>query len=546
MKRTWNNHRNRIRVFSVIALVAVVLAGAGRASSADAPAVNDAATLGPLVDEATIVVVKIDTAKLALPELAKLAETSDDLAEQISDAVRWIESFRAATGGEPVYATLSIPRSAKDRWFYLCARQSPRLDSEALSRLCDELQTSGPLEYGARLGGRFNALARAAEHAGLIVTTPDGSTDVKAAVTRIVPVERPELAAAFEVVKDWPIQILLLPPEYVRRTMRELMPTLPRHLGGGPSDVLTDGLVWAAVGIDPARLDGELIVQSRSAEAVGRLAEYLPTMLRSACNELPGVGEHIRPEIIKAHATLAPLMKAQVEGDRLRLRLGEPGATEAGLRLVARTVAATHDAIGHRTRIDQFKQIMLGMHNYHDRHRSFPPGERDRDKDGKSGLSWRVHILPQLDQYQLYKEFRLDEPWDSPHNRKLIEKMPAIYRSGRRGIKPGHTTYLAPAGEDTVAGQKVPVSIRDMTDGTTNTIMVVEVKPEWAVPWTAPDDYAFDPKDPARGLEIGPNGAFMAALGDASVSFFRGGLKPTLLLHLFQKSDGQPVNEAFE
>jgi hypothetical protein len=188
---------------------------------------------------------------------------------------------------------------------------------------------------------------------------------------------------------------------------------------------------------------------------------------------------------------------------------------------------------------------MLGMHNYHDAHRSFPPGKKARDKDGKSGLSWRVHILPYVDEMKLYRQFHLDEPWDSPHNKKLIAKMPHIYASGRHGIKPGHTTFLAPVGEDTVAGQKEPVSIRMMTDGTTNTVMVVEVKPEWAVPWTAPDDYTFDPKDPARGLEVNSDDAVTTALGDGSVHFVRASIKPELWLWLFQKSDGKPINEVF-
>ena len=72
------------------------------------------------------------------------------------------------------------------------------------------------------------------------------------------------------------------------------------------------------------------------------------------------------------------------------------------------------------------KQIALALHNYHDQHNSFPPAF-SQGKDGKPLLSWRVLILPFLDQQQaLYDQFHLDEAWDSPHNRTLIAKMPAV------------------------------------------------------------------------------------------------------------------------
>ena len=77
--------------------------------------------------------------------------------------------------------------------------------------------------------------------------------------------------------------------------------------------------------------------------------------------------------------------------------------------------------------INNLKQIGLAMHNYHAMHKTFPPAYTV-DKAGKPLLSWRVLILPYLEQDALYKEFHLDEPWDSEHNRALIDRMPATYR----------------------------------------------------------------------------------------------------------------------
>ena len=66
------------------------------------------------------------------------------------------------------------------------------------------------------------------------------------------------------------------------------------------------------------------------------------------------------------------------------------------------------------------------MHNYHDTYGTFPPAATTDGAD-KPLLSWRVAILPFLEQQPLYEQFHLDEPWDSPHNKTLIEQMPQVY-----------------------------------------------------------------------------------------------------------------------
>ena len=66
----------------------------------------------------------------------------------------------------------------------------------------------------------------------------------------------------------------------------------------------------------------------------------------------------------------------------------------------------------------------------------------EKQKDVERGLSWRVALLPYLGYRNLYEQFRHDEPWDSPHNRKLIAKMPPVYES-QAGLPEGKTTYVA-------------------------------------------------------------------------------------------------------
>ena len=105
------------------------------------------------------------------------------------------------------------------------------------------------------------------------------------------------------------------------------------------------------------------------------------------------------------------------------------------LAILAFFVAANHaladdeiDAARRAQSMNNLKQFALAMHNYHDTNGKFPAAS-SFDKDGKPLLSWRVHVLPYLEQAELYKQFHLDEPWDSEHNKKLIEKMPNVLAS---------------------------------------------------------------------------------------------------------------------
>src|SRR5262249_33469945 len=139
------------------------------------------------------------------------------------------------------------------------------------------------------------------------------------------------------------------------------------------------------------------------------------------------------------------------------------------------------------------KQIGLAFHNYNDVYGKLPPAAI-HDKNGKPLLSWRVAILPFIEQDNLYKQFHLDEPWDSPHNLKLIQTMPRTYALPNDKTKHAlpSTYYVGLVGNHAAfemqGGLSIPASF---PDGTSNTIWVVEGATP--VPWTKPEDINYDP-----------------------------------------------------
>ncbi|WP_422923577.1 DUF1559 domain-containing protein [Singulisphaera sp. PoT] len=204
--------------------------------------------------------------------------------------------------------------------------------------------------------------------------------------------------------------------------------------------------------------------------------------------------------------------------------------------------------------VTNLKRIGLAFHNFHAATEAFP-ASATRDKDGKPLLSWRVAILPYLEQAELYNQFHLDEPWDSPHNKPLLQRMPKTYELPGARAQAGMTFYRTFAGSHSVfdPSSGTGTTIAQVTDGTSGTVAVVEARD--AVPWTKPDaELEVDAENVNNFIASRPvsqlgghfPGGFNMLLLDGSVRFVKETINVNTLRSLITKDLGEVIsNDAY-
>ncbi len=217
--------------------------------------------------------------------------------------------------------------------------------------------------------------------------------------------------------------------------------------------------------------------------------------------------------------------------------------------LLLPAIQAAREAARRNVSLNNIRQIMIALLN-HEAARKRLPAQANYGPDGKPLLSWRVHILPYIEQAVLYKQFHLDEPWDSEHNKQLIPLMPEVYRdpSSKLTASDGRTHYLGAAGEGMIFDPKIKDgrSLRTITDGTSNTIAIVQVDDSHAVEWTRPDDWELDENEPFAGLgRMHPGNIFLAGFCDGHVIAVSTSVELSVLKALVSAAGGEPLGGGF-
>jgi hypothetical protein len=185
------------------------------------------------------------------------------------------------------------------------------------------------------------------------------------------------------------------------------------------------------------------------------------------------------------------------------------------------------------------KRIGLACHYYHDAHGHLPSNVLDAK--GKPLLSWRVLLLPYLKEEKLSQQFKMDEAWDGPTNKPLLEKMPKVFAPVRVKGRLGMTFYQGFSGPDAIFDPKTSeVRLAQVADGTANTCLAVEAGT--AVEWTKPADLPFDPKKELPKLGGLFDGEFNMLMCDGSVMAVRKDYHAETMKNVVMKNDGTVIN----
>jgi hypothetical protein len=205
---------------------------------------------------------------------------------------------------------------------------------------------------------------------------------------------------------------------------------------------------------------------------------------------------------------------------------------------------------------NNLKQIGLALHYYVETYGRLPPAVV-RGQDGQPLYSWRVSLLPFLEHDSLYRQFKLEEPWDGPHNKQFLAKMPKVYAlpwGESAASAEGQTRYQVFVGPGT-AFERDGLTWDDFPDSLADTLLAVEGGE--AVPWTKPADLPYEPGKPLPPLggavtkpvhflcyPIWRRPGFTACFADSSVRFIRGDTDEEVLRALITRNGGEKVHRA--
>jgi prepilin-type processing-associated H-X9-DG protein len=340
----------------------------------------------------------------------------------------------------------------------------------------------------------------------------------------------------------------------------------------------------------------------QDAKPVAETLQAMVTLGKNAAQGLrqefphPAAGAEGLDWLLQAAGSL--LEKAQVETSEGFVHLGASAPIDLaeGIRVLKPAVRTARAEARRFQSVNNIKQIGLAFHNYHNAKGHFPAAVNYGGKSKKVPYSWRVAILPYLEQQELYNAYNFDEPWDGPNNRKLIDKMPATYSyPGVEGTLPksGYCSYFAFTGPSTalsvgappgrmlpggagmsaiIQGRANPPRVNsgqrqgpgapsntppaqpgnapvpdgpvysNFTDGTSNTIMAVEARRE--IPWTKPEDIPFDPRGAPNVGEVGgfTEEGFNALFADGSVRYIKRSINPIVLKALITRDAGEVIS----
>ena len=321
----------------------------------------------------------------------------------------------------------------------------------------------------------------------------------------LAPVTDSPILDALKSVAGAEIKVAAAIPEQVRQMLRSA--PMPPDVPAEVRNVLlfaAQRIDWVSAAISlapfigtepPENSDVLMTVKMKNAADARMILGMLENLIEFGVNsaqfmmnmEMRDAEFYIPPLAFQFAKGLLRTLLPDVEEDKLIFRIkanvgGPPqvviGTAGIGTALLLPAVQAAREAARRMQCANHIKQIVLAIHNYHDTYDALPP-LYTVDTDGKPLHSWRVLLLPFIEQTALYEMIRLDEPWNSPHNRQFHSfRVPVYTCPSNPG---GGCCYSAIAGHGFVPNTKGDLrrgehNFTRISDGTSNTLAIVEVR----------------------------------------------------------------------
>ena len=267
-------------------------------------------------------------------------------------------------------------------------------------------------------------------------------------------------------------------------------------------------------------------------------------MLELQLPSFRSIGKHLTPEVaIIRREKDAIVFESHSMMANANLTVALPGVA-VGMLLPA--VQAVRGAARRTASMNNLRQAALAALNYESTFQKFPSGDGPV-KEGGPPVSWRVKVLPYLEHQNLHDMYNFDEPWDSENNLKVAKRMPEGFRNPASNAPEGHTVYRGVGGTSGVMGvgadgESASREFAQLVDGSSNTILFLEVPDEMAVPWTKPDG-GIDPDNTKPWQLLGNHpGGFNTAFCDGSVFFISEYVDAETFQSLLKFDDGNIIN----
>jgi hypothetical protein len=478
--------------FAILTLWAMPVAAAEPKFDAEAAGKK----LAPFLDQQTLFVGRADTREFDPIALFKLVAPLVPPEAAATDFVKALRSALIRHGAWEIYVVYGVTDFPQPPCILVPIGESPPRRADLYELL--------KMAYGNEETASVNL------HGFLCVGTKAGIERLK----ERKPSHRADLVEALAAGENAAVRCVFAPTAEVRKIYEEVVPTLPEGFGSEPIQTLTRGLTWASlsVGSGPT-FEARFIVKGADEDSAKKLQRLLVKGLESGKGLLNAADSSERAAYSKFYERASLLLSPKLEKDRVVVFVD----LGASLPELAKLIKGVQPAARTQS-MNNLKQIGLALHNYADVYGHFPTDIKS--KNGKPLLSWRVAILPYIEQTNLYNEFKQEEPWDGEHNMKLIGRMPKIFLSPKQGSKlKDRTTYLAPLGKGLMWDDPNGVKFKDVLDGTSNTILLVESDDEHATTWSKPDDIVIDMHSPAKGLTGHWEDGFLVLIADGSAQF---------------------------